>query len=147
MTYIGIDYGRGVANVHPVTKIRYGCISINTLHPEIVGEADPIYPSEEEYGGELDDFAEPVGLDFDKGSTDYKTYYCESLSALMIIESPYFTYAQFCSPCVPGAGDLNSINPDGAKTYCLGHDWFEDDTAPYPVYSVETGEVVEPKKE
>jgi len=27
--------------------------------------------------------------------------------------------------------------------YCFGHDWFEDGKAPYPVYSVETGELVE----
>jgi hypothetical protein len=26
------------------------------------------------------------------------------------------------------------------KAYCLGHDWFDDGRAPYPVYSVETGE-------
>lgn len=63
-------------------------------------------------------------------------------SDLMILTSPYFTHAQFCSPCVPGAGNLDNYCADGAKTYCLGHDWFEDNKAPYPVYSVETGEQV-----
>lgn len=28
------------------------------------------------------------------------------------------------------------------KAYCFGHDWFEGGKAPYPVYSVETGEEV-----
>jgi hypothetical protein len=48
---------------------------------------------------------------------------------IFIIKSPFFTYSQFCSPCAPGAGYvLNSVNPEdgGIKTYCLGHDWFEE---------------------
>ena len=76
---------------------------------------------------------------------------------LMILKSPFYTYAQFCSPCVPGAGNLD--HPfDGPienwckaaeeagfpKVFCLGHDWFDDDTAPYPVFNVATGEQVQP---
>jgi hypothetical protein len=80
---------------------------------------------------------------------------------VFVLNSPYFTYAQFCSPCVPGACNLNSplvTPPDDVyggnnfeddwqkiranRCYCLGHDWFEDGRAPYPVYSVETGELV-----
>ena len=57
-------------------------------------------------------------------------------SDLFILKSPYYTFAQFCSPCVPGAGNLDNPMPEGIKTYCLGHDWFEDGKAPYPVYSV-----------
>lgn len=64
-------------------------------------------------------------------------------SDLIVTASPYYTMAQFCSPCVPGAGNLDCPCPTGPKTYCLGHDWFEDGIAPYPVYSVETGLVVE----
>lgn len=64
---------------------------------------------------------------------------------LFVYKSLYFTRAKYCSPCVPGAGDLNSPCSDGAKAYCLGHDYFEGDKAPYPVYSVETGEEVLPK--
>ena len=33
---------------------------------------------------------------------------------------------------------------DGERAYCFGHDWFEDKAAPYPVYSVATGELVPP---
>ena len=76
---------------------------------------------------------------------------------LMILKSPFYTYAQYCSPCVPGAGNLN--HPfDGPienwckaaeeagfpKVFCLGHDWFDDNTAPYPVFSVATNEQVQP---
>ena len=57
---------------------------------------------------------------------------------IFVLKSPFYTFAQFCSPCVPGAGNLDNPMTDGAKTYCLGHDWFEDGKAPYAVYSVET---------
>ncbi len=69
----------------------------------------------------------------------------DSSGDLWVIKSPYFTYAQFCSPCAPGACHLR--NPlespdDGNKCYCLGSDWFDDNKAPYPVYSVETGKEI-----
>ena len=64
---------------------------------------------------------------------------------IMVLLSPYYTLAQFCSPCVPGAGNLDSAMDEGVKTYCLGHDWFEKEVAPYTVYSVATGEKVEPE--
>lgn len=69
-------------------------------------------------------------------------------SDVMILESPYFTLAPYCSPCVPGAGNLDNSGEgefdesNGVKTYCVGHDWFEDGFAPYDVYSVETGAIV-----
>ena len=61
---------------------------------------------------------------------------------LWVFKSPFFTHAQFCSPCVPGAGNLGTHCPDGPKTYCLGHDWFEGGVAPYPVYNVADGSPV-----
>lgn len=63
---------------------------------------------------------------------------------VFVLASPFYTFAPFCSPCVPGAGDLDNACEDGVKTFCLGHDWFEGEKAPYPVYSVETGELVNP---
>jgi hypothetical protein len=38
-------------------------------------------------------------------------------------------------------------NDGFAKGYCFGHDWFEGGKAPYPVFSVKTGELVLPEKE
>jgi hypothetical protein len=63
-----------------------------------------------------------------------------------VIKSPYFTYAQFCSPCVPGACNLDSpldhIPEDGSNAcYCLGHEWFEDGRAPYPVFNMGGAEI------
>ena len=64
------------------------------------------------------------------------------VSDIFVLKSPYYTFAQFCSPCAPGAGDLNNPMDDGIMTYCLGHDWFEDKRAPYPVYRVSNNELV-----
>ncbi len=61
---------------------------------------------------------------------------------LMILKSPYYTLCQFCSPCVPGAGNLDSPIENGIRAYCLGAGWFEDEKAPYPIYNVKTDERV-----
>jgi hypothetical protein len=63
---------------------------------------------------------------------------------IFITKSPYYTWAQYCSPCAPGAGYLMSWmdKGNGIKTYCFGHDWFENEKAPYPVYRVDNDEEV-----
>lgn len=82
----------------------------------------------------------------------------------LILKSAYYTYAPFCSPCVPGAGNLDDVEfpeevmihgkrglerhlrignePPGVKTYCLGKSWYEGEACPYPYWSVETNELV-----
>jgi hypothetical protein len=63
---------------------------------------------------------------------------------VFVLDSPFYTRAQYCSPCVPGAGNLDNPCEDGPKTYCLGHDWFEGGKAPYQVFKVaDDTEVVE----
>jgi hypothetical protein len=64
-------------------------------------------------------------------------------SDVFVLKSPFYTFAQFCSPCVPGAGNLDSPCEDGPKTYCLGHDWFEEGKAPYKVFKVGDGAEVQ----
>lgn len=61
-----------------------------------------------------------------------------------VFKSPFYTRAEFCSPCAPGACSLSSPCDDGERAYCFGHDWFDGGRAPYPVYSVETDALVEP---
>jgi hypothetical protein len=85
---------------------------------------------------------ESLGFSYD--AQGYRLTNCLDFD-IFVIKSPYYTFAQFCSPCVPGAGNLDNPMPDGVKTYCLGHDWFDESRAPYPVYSVETGEQVNPE--
>jgi hypothetical protein len=91
---------------------------------------------------------EPIG--YYLNTADYRAQSCLD-SDILITRSPFYCFAPFCSPCVPGAGNLDSADgrtaETGVKTYCLGHDWFTDDNgdpcaAPYDVYDVKTGEIV-----
>ena len=86
---------------------------------------------------------EALGWSIDDG--EYKVCNCLDSDA-MILKSPFYTFAQFCSPCVPGAGNLDNPCEDGAKSYCFGHDWFDGDRAPYTVYRVADGTIVEPEE-
>jgi hypothetical protein len=95
---------------------------------------------------------EPVGYNYASGayvadghiSEGYKLTDCLD-TEIMVLASPYYTRAQFCSPCCPGAGNLDHPCDTGPKTYCLGHEWFEGGVAPYDVYSVTTKQIVTPK--
>ena len=93
------------------------------------------------FGSESAYSEEPIGNTLDDGEYQGNL---DSYNDVWIFKSPYYTFAQFCSPCAPGAGYLaNPCDKDtGAKSYCFGHDWFEDGKAPYPVYRVDTGELV-----
>ncbi len=84
---------------------------------------------------------EAIGWSYDRDG--YKLTDCLDTD-IFVLASPYYTFAQFCSPCVPGAGNLdNAMEPEeGVKTFCLGHDWFDDDKAPYRVFSVADGSEV-----
>lgn len=81
---------------------------------------------------------EPVAFTLDDG--EYVAEQSGDDYDIFITRSPYYTYAPFCSPCAPGAGYLGLANDkdetSGVKTYCFGHDWFEDGTAPYRVFKV-----------
>ena len=83
---------------------------------------------------------EPIGWSFEDAA--YRLSDCLDTD-IFVSRSPYYTFSAFCSPCVPGAGNLDSPVEGGVKTYCLGHEWFEEDCAPYPVYSVATGKIIE----
>lgn len=84
---------------------------------------------------------EPNGFILDDG--EYQAA-LDQYNDIMLFQSPYYTHAQFCSPCAPGAGHLGHPVAAGPKTYCLGHEWFEEDKAPYPVYRVADGTLVPP---
>lgn len=109
-------------------------------YPEIHGCADYacetceiVIDSQDAYGDE------PLGWYLD---SDNLKAFVDSYNDVMIVKSPYYTHAQYCSPCAPGAGHLEHPVEGGPKTYCFDKSWFEDDTCPYPYYSVATGELV-----
>jgi hypothetical protein len=140
MANVGIDYGMGCTNVDHATGIRYGVISQNEILQAWADSSQPVYGdlSEEEI-----EFADPCGWEY--SGDGYEMVDCLD-SDVMILASPFYTFARFCSPCVPGAGNLNDAGDEshGVKTFCVGHDWFDGGKAPYPVYRVDTGELVLP---
>lgn len=170
----GIDYGMGRANIDRDSGIRYGTISEHSLSSWVMGEAEPVYPEDVEvecpecgetwsttnlcpddeqecpHCGHEDryrdlDHVEPIDWDYGGAAEGYRTEHSELLCCVFFLKSPYKTRGSFCSPCAPGAVDLDSPCEDGEWAYCPGHDWFEEGKAPYPVYSVETGELVNPE--
>jgi hypothetical protein len=146
----GFDYGRGVTNIDPQTGIRYGVISMHSVLQAWADSSEPIYPCSE-CGYWPDDSNE------DENECEYCSAYGYKYEGegytiiscldtdIMVIKSPFYTYARFCSPCVPGAGNLDEPDPDRqVKTYALGHDWFEAGKAPYPVFKVQDDQEVSP---
>jgi len=159
MGNVGIDYGHGTSNIDTENGIRYGVISQHSVSGDALNDVEYDYPfncpdcgneslvpsrskmcdyycqscntwhmSEDCYG------EESTGFHIDNGH--YVAQDCLD-SDIMIIRSPFYTFAQYCSPCVPGAGNIDSPMPDGVKTYCLGEYWFDEyNPLPYPVYSV-----------
>jgi len=158
--YFGIDYGMGTTNIDLETGIRYGVISMHEVawwaeeSEAVYANACPFcgYENENYVAGEpcpvcketAEDWldSEPAAFTYEKDG--YAAEQGANNTDVFVVKSPYFTHAQFCSPCAPGAGYVkNWTDPGvGAKTYCFGHDWFEGGKAPYPVYSVETGKQV-----
>jgi hypothetical protein len=54
---------------------------------------------------------------------EYVLKICDDNFGIFVIKSPYYTYTRQCSPCAPGAGDLNA--PISKAEYDKGkHDTF-----------------------
>ncbi len=167
--YIGPILKMGQCNINTESGIRYGVISQNSVNLDCWAEAEADYgkPHCPECGGEVadsnkgKDYAcvaceevfwsdrcfpdEPLGYHYERDG--YVLQDCLNTD-ILVLQSPYFTWAQFCSPGVPGAGDLDAPTNagEGAKCYALGHDWFEGEVAPYKVYQVSDGAVVKPPR-
>lgn len=75
-------------------------------------------------------FPEEVsGWYVDEGENGIKAF-SDDNGDIWIVKSPFYSYAQFCSPCAPGAVHLG--NPlkeklwnENNKGFCMPHDWFE----------------------
>ena len=186
MSYAGIDYGMGKSNIDTETGIRYGIVSMNSLHPEAWDDmmrGDDLDFAEfrrevqsslaralegvlDDHGlshyndakGIADDVVDNLEFDGYEGTGDCQRYeeknddyHLQTTSSgdLFVFKSPFYTHAQFCSPCVPGAGNLDCPCENGPKTYCLDKDWYDEERpCPYPVFRCDTGEqVYAPKQE
>ena len=163
-TNAGIDYSLGQSNFNTETGIHFGFISLNAICQAWCDDSEPVYGDpycphcEEEIDHESPEDLEECpncNHEFDCGEDFYgENIGCEYMAEGMVMQSafdgaevcvmasPYYTHAQYCSPCAPGAGNLDSPCDDGPKTYCPGHDWFDGGSAPYAVYRVSNGERV-----
>jgi hypothetical protein len=85
------------------------------------------------FDGIEQDFNDQYQEDNDTYRYERDGYVLETSSlGIYVTRSPYYTFAAFCSPCCPGAGDLDSPRltaESGVKTYCLGPEWFDDEHA------------------
>lgn len=161
---VGIDYGLGQTNIDKDTGIRYGVINQNAVLQAWADSSEPVYPEPEckfhvhekcpqdcpedcdEHRIDLPEDCEPLGHRY--GEEGYEAVSGED-GDIFIIRSPYYTYAQFCSPCAPGACFLMSPLDEedwdcsDNRAYCFDTSWFDEEhPCPYPVFSVKTGERV-----
>jgi len=149
MSYTGIDYGRGMTNIDHTNAIRYGVINQHVVGSFWFDEAESVYPCDEcdaFVDGECTEncpFCEPIGFKYER---DGYAAWCGEDGDIFVTKSPFYTYAQFCSPCAPGACYLtNAVDEEneGNKAYCFGQDLFDDDNpCPYDVWRVDTGEKI-----
>jgi len=110
----GIDYSNGLANFDKETGIHYGVISLNSVDPEFLSEFEWVYP---ESVDDEDEDAEPTCFTYSKHG--YELQYSPDSTFLWVFKSNHITECQFCSPSVPGAGDLDNQIEGGVKTYSL----------------------------
>jgi hypothetical protein len=86
---------------------------------------------------------------------EYILHISDDNFGIFVIKSPYYTFCRQCSPCAPGAGDLdNPISYDqyiekisggwlytdtAVKAYCLPREFFDDEYSkiPYRYYRVD----------
>jgi len=78
----------------------------------------------------------------DYSDKDYTLHVSGDDFGIFVIKSPYYTFCRKCSPCAPGAGDLDNatdvilgddgvwVSP-GEMAYCLGKEFFDDGDEPY----------------
>jgi hypothetical protein len=84
--------------------------------------------------------------------TEYTLHISDDNFGIFVIRSPFYTFTKQCSPCAPGAGDLdspiskqeydagdhNAFMYGTVKAYCLPKEFFDDEYAkiPYRYYRV-----------
>ena len=136
-------------NMNHETGIRYGIISANSLDGELV--QDLLYyegedlswkeaeeeikiamreegVTEEDWDRTLDDRLSDVYIDepIVEGECEgvkYRTSWLGGALHFFIFDSPCINRYALCSPCVPNAGDLDSLDIDGVETYDVHPEW------------------------
>jgi len=73
-------------------------------------DCDTYQGAEDEYGYEYD---------CDLGKIKLELFYLGGYPLISVLKSPFYTLCKKCSPCCFNAGDLDSPDDSGIKTYCL----------------------------
>lgn len=116
-----------LVNIDQETGIRYGVVLLHHLEDSIIDrlmidenmtnapdfnlEDGFEWPDEPEYEGEY-------------GGVKYQIFYLGGAPHLMVLHSPHIVKARLCSPCIPNAGDLDSLDDSGCDTYGVPADWY-----------------------
>lgn len=133
-------------NVNPKTGIAYGVVSLNSLQDWVFdefvvhGKNLTAIRAEEEVRAEnpksdeweIDEILACMQLEEEE--YEFETHcgmklllsYLGGAPLVWVLESPHTTMCAPCSPCVPGAGDLDNQHTDGVEAYTLPPDWFSD---------------------
>lgn len=142
---------RTMPNLNPTTGIAYGTIYLNDLPDWVFDEFQDhgvnltARAAEEEYRSENPD-ASDADMDrfwdhyegseecyaLERDGMKLELSYLGGAALIFVLESPSTTRARPCSPCVPGAGDLNSKDASGIECYDLIPSWYGADDAGSP---------------
>jgi len=161
----GIDYGNGLTNIDKATGIRYGVIAVNSIATAWGDRSHPVSPEPVkcsacggtgDWGDDRDDecqachgfgsrdYRDDMDPEWAYEGQGYRMRQGNEEAYVWVTQSPYYCLARYCSPCMPGAGNIDEPDEGGVSTYCPGHDWFEGGQAPFTIYSVATNEPVIP---
>lgn len=170
---VGIRYG--VISPHSISPWSLDEIYQNGTDPiyeELKNDLiDPIRKHLNNFGfsvGQIDEVLDPLIDNFnesyesdgsgimDYSDKEYDLHVSGDNFGIFVMKSPYYTYCRGCSPCAPGAGDLDSsFDPDDHeitegyhRALCLGPEWFDKEESeyskkiPYRVFRVDNDQEV-----
>ena len=132
-----------LTNTDQATGYAYGVVALNSLADWVFDEfwydgvnltmaavEEEAHADHPEWEGILpDEFWDGIALETESYSLT-KDGLCLELSYLggaplvWVFKSPHTTLARPCSPCCPGAGDLDNKDATGIPTYDLPPEWY-----------------------
>ena len=111
-----------MTNINKETGVRFGFISANSLHSDVVDDLIFNFGTDldyEEYVKENPEdecgdgyYNDEPDIEGEMEKVKYATSWLGGALHFWIFESPYKTQCALCSPCVPNAGDLDNVGED-----------------------------------
>ena len=151
-----LSYGTIGVNCDPETGTPYGVVQMNRLadwvydeffangenltaryaHTDFIDEYMADHPEADE--AEVEDASQEFWDNYYGEEEEYRLSlpgeglelgmsYLGGAPLVWVFKSPHKATVRPCSPCVPGAGDLDSKCDDGMECYDLPPDWYYDE--------------------